>query len=165
MWLQSLPTHWPLPRHRPSLVCPSCSRTAVWYSGGRPHCSAPRTGPVLPSPPSPETALEKTGHTHTHTHHTHTHRKKSRIGWTLILRTVETLQVHTNSANKTNSDSDDIQTIWGVMFPFDLIVLFQKCLTNPWFCFKHVSSSDYLCVLPCRSSLQQRRPCPRSHSQ
>lgn len=51
----------PLPRLRLSLVCLSCSRTAVWYSGGRPRCSSPHTGPVLPSPSSPEISLEMTG--------------------------------------------------------------------------------------------------------
>lgn len=52
---------WPLPRHRPSLVCPSCSRTAVWYSGGQPRCSSLHTNPAQPSPPSPEISLEMTG--------------------------------------------------------------------------------------------------------
>lgn len=52
---------WPLPRHRPSLVCPSCSRTAVWYSGGQPRCSSLHTNPARPSPPSPEISLEMTG--------------------------------------------------------------------------------------------------------
>ncbi len=62
----SLLTHWPLPRHRLSLVCPSCSRTAVWCSGGRPHCSSPHTGPALPSPPSREIVQEMTGRNTTH---------------------------------------------------------------------------------------------------
>lgn len=52
--------NWPLPRPRLSHGCPSCSKTAVWYSDGQPYCSSPHTGPALPSPPNPESALEMT---------------------------------------------------------------------------------------------------------
>lgn len=52
--------HWPLPRLQPSLGCLSCSRTAVWCSGGQPRCSCPHTGPALPSPSNPEIELEMT---------------------------------------------------------------------------------------------------------